>query len=182
MADNGASSYHRFLQGDPEALEQLVREYSDELIRYAYLYVRNSEIAEDVMEDAFAALIVKKKKFKEQASFKAYMYAIVRNRCLDLLRKKRAVPLDDVGNILFAEDGHAALEKRERDRQIYICLNKLAPQYRDALYFTYIDGYSIEETAGIMGKNKKQVYNLLARARSSLKDILIKEGIGYEDL
>ncbi len=182
MADNGASSYHRFLQGEPEALEELVRAYSDELIRYAYLYVKNSAVAEDVMEDAFAALIAKRKKFKEEASFKAYLYAIVRNKCIDLLRKKRCVPIDDVENILFSADEEKAFEKRERDRRVYECLNKLSPHYRDALYFTYFDGYSIEETAEMMKKSKKQVYNLLARAKRSLKDILKKEGIGYEDL
>ena len=47
---------------------------------------------------------------------------------------------------------------------------------------TYIEEFSIDQTATIVGKSIKQTYNLLARAKQALKQLLINEGINYEDI
>ncbi|MDE6585120.1 MAG: sigma-70 family RNA polymerase sigma factor [Clostridia bacterium] len=182
--DNGASSYHRFLQGDNAALEELVREYSDDLVRYAYFYVRNSQTAEDVMEDTFAALIIKRKKFKGEAPFLSYLYKIARNKCMDFLRSKRSheVPLFDLENVLKCESAENAALKKVRDKEIFACMQKLPKQYFDVLYMTYFHDFSAEDIKRATGKSKKQIYNLLARAKNSLKNIFVMEGIGYEEL
>ncbi len=184
MADHGASSYHRFLQGDNLALEELVSAYSDELIRYAYCYVRNAAVAEDIMEDTFAALIVKRKKFTENASFKAYLFRIARNKSIDYLRSTRRtdVPLADLECVLKSDNLEREIEDRERKERIYACMQQLPKQYRGALYLVYFDGFSIEEARKIMGKSRKQLYNLLTRARANLKALLEKDGILYEDV
>lgn len=90
--ETGARLYNLFLSGDGGALEELVRLYSDDLVRFACLFVGNAAEAEDVMADTFAALIVKRKKFREEATFKTYLYKIARNKAMDVLRarKKRA--------------------------------------------------------------------------------------------
>lgn len=54
--------------------------------------------------------------------------------------------------------------------------------YRDVLYLTYYRGFSADEVKRAIGKSKKQVYNLLARSKTALKQILVKEGITHEDL
>ena len=182
--DNGASSYHRFLQGDKSALEVLVRQYSDAIVRYAYFYVRNSLTAEDIMEDTFAALIIKRKKFKENAPFLSYLYKIARNKCMDFLRSKRAceVPISDLHNVLKCENAENTAMKRIRDLEIFACMQKLPQQYFDVLYLTYFQEFTADEIKKSTGKSKKQIYNLLARAKSSLKDILIMEGLNYEDI
>lgn len=184
MTEFGESSYRRFLQGDPNALGELVHLYSDCLTRYAYLFVRNSAAAEDIMEDAFAALVVKRKKLPESVRVKAYLYAVTRNRAIDYLRanKRQSLPLTDFEEILRAEDTERAIADRARDRKVYECLNRLPTAYREALYFFYFDGYNVTDIAKLMKKSRKQVYNLLARAKAQLKDILLKEGFGNEDL
>ncbi len=184
MQDNGASSYRRYLQGDPHALEELVRAYSDGLTQYAYLYVRDYATAEDVMEESFAALIVKRKQLPDTLHFKAYLYKIARNKCLDLLRSKRRkeLPLSGYAESLVHTDTERKIADRMRDRKVYQCLQKLPQNYRDVLYFSYFDGYKIAEICEMTGKSRKKVYNLLARAKAALKEILLKEGIGYDDL
>lgn len=184
MADNGAISYRRFLQGDQCALEELVRAYSDELYRYALCFVKNPAAAEDIMEDAFAVLLVKRKKFAENAPFKAYLFRIARNRCIDWLRAKNRTerPLDDYENTLKCEDPEGEIAERERNERLYACMQKLPPQYRDVLHLVYLDGFTQEETRKILGKNRKQLYNLLERAKRSLKLILEKEGNDYDGL
>ena len=91
---NGVCSYRRFLQGDVTALEELVREYGDALVRFAYCYVKDSAAAEDIMEDAFATLLVRRRHFSECDNLRAYLYKTVRNRCLDYLRKRKKANAD----------------------------------------------------------------------------------------
>ena len=61
-------------------------------------------------------------------------------------------------------------------------MQQLPEQYRQVLQLTYFDGFDVEQITVITKKSKKQVYNLLTRARSSLGKLLIKEGISDEDI
>ena len=179
--DNGAILYAQYLDGDDSSLEQLVRLYSDGLVRFAYCIVNDSAVAEDVAADAFATLIFRRKRFFPRASFKTYLYKIARNKCLDYLRfHRRFVPLDDVSNVIPSDAGD--VNEYERNLTLYRCMAQLNAQYRDVLTLTYIEGFSADEAARITGKNIKQIYNLLARAKKESKQLLINEGIDYEDL
>ena len=175
--DDGASSYHRFLNGDEKAFEEIVMLYSDSLVCFAYCFVHDSETAEDIAADTFAALLVKRRRFAPKALFKTYLYRIARNKCMDYLRKARKFcPLNDAETLL-SSDSEREFFRRERDRKLYLCMQNLPAQYRDVLYLVYIDGFSVPEVCTIMGKNAKQVYNLLARAKAELKKLLINEGL-----
>lgn len=181
--ERGAELYDRYLRGDNEALEQLVIGYGDSLIGYAYCFLRDFAAAEDVMEDTFATLIVKRKRFESRSPFEAYLFRIARNKCLDRLRKtKRETSLHE--GVAFSE--HSSVEddalKVVRDEKVYKAMLTLTQDYRTVLYLMYYQGFSVDEIRTALSKNKKQVYNLLSRAKAALKEILIKEGIGYEDL
>ena len=182
---NGTDSFLRFLQGDTSALEELVRAYGDSLTGYAYCFLRDIAAAEDVMEDTFATLIFKRKRFTERSPFEAYLFRIARNKCVDLLRKrKRETPISEIigFDVPSQEDTEKSALKRKRDEKIFECLQRLPENYRDVLYLTYYRGFSADEVKRAIGKSKKQVYNLLARSKTALKQILVKEGITHEDL
>ena len=85
--DNGASSYRRFLDGDDSGLAELVRDYKDGLILYLNGFVQNMHTAEELMEDTFFKLMVKKPRFREKYTFKTWLYTIGRNIALDHLRR-----------------------------------------------------------------------------------------------
>lgn len=179
----GESSYRRFLEGDTSAVEELVLLYGDALVRFAYCYVKDSVIAEDIMEDAFASLLSRRKRFQSGENLRAYLYKITRNKCIDHLRfSKRHVALYDYENVLVSGDFSEGVTKRARNRTLYKCMNELSPQYAEVLYLIFIEGYSIEEACKLLKKSKKQVYNLLARAKTSLKQRLEQEGFSYEDV
>jgi RNA polymerase sigma-70 factor (ECF subfamily) len=61
-------------------------------------------------------------------------------------------------------------------------MQKLPEQYRQVLQLIYLEDFSVPEVCTILGKDPKQIYNLLTRARSSLRTELEKEGITHEDL
>ena len=157
--------------------------YGDSLVRFAYCYVKDSAIAEDIMEDAFASLFAKRKRFSCGENLRAYLYKTTRNKCIDYLRfRKRNLALGDYENVLVGEDFTEEITERARNRTLYRCMNELPPQYAEVLYLVYIEERPIEETCKLLKKSKKQVYNLLARAKLSLKQLLKKEGFSYEDV
>ena len=84
--DADARLYAEFLGGDQRALEQLVTLHGDALTRFAYCIVQDDAAAEDVTADTFAVLIVKRKKFREGAKFRTWLYTVARNRAIDYVR------------------------------------------------------------------------------------------------
>lgn len=176
--DVGAQLYLQYMSGNTNALQQLVEMYSDGLVRFAYCFVASSPVAEDIMEDTFATVIATKRHFSPKATFKTYLYKIARNKCLDYIRfHRKFVPLDDLENVLVYADLETNVEKREETRALYKCLQQMPREYRDVLQLSYLEGFGTQEICSIMRKNTKQVYNLLARAKQSLKILLEKEGI-----
>ena len=183
MTDFGASSYRRYLANNAQTLEMLVRAYSEALVRSAYSYVGSAAVAEDIMEDAFAAYLVKKIEFGTKEQLRCWLYKAVRSRAVDYLRRhKRFVSLEDLETVLSVPDPTEDLIRRERNAVLYRSMQALPRQYRAVLHLYYLDGFTIEQIGTILGKSAKQVYNLLARARAALKEKLIKEGITHEDL
>lgn len=182
MTDSGASSY-RLNLNDPGALEYWVQTLSEPLVRYAYSITHSSAAAEDAMEDAFAALLVKKIHFHSPQQLRTWLYKTTHYKAVDYLRRhKREVPLSDVENVLQSADleNHTAL--RERNRKIYVCMQRLPVQYRQVLQLAYFEDFCIADICIVMRKTQKQVYNLLARAKVALKELLIQEGISHEEL
>ena len=176
--DVGTELYLQYVGGNTDALRQLVEMYSDGLISFAYCFVASSDVAEDIMEDTFATLIAGKRHFSPRATFKTYLYKIARNKCIDYIRfHKKFLPLSDLENVLAFADVETDVEKREEKRALYRCLQQLPREYRDVLQLSYLEGFNTQEVCSIMRKSTKQVYNLLARAKLSLKILLEKEGI-----
>lgn len=183
MSDYGASSYHRFLRGSKLALTELVTTYSDELVRFAFGYVKSEAAAEDVVSDVFATLFMKAKRLDEETQLRPYLYKMTRNRAIDYLRRHRSeLPLEDVEAVLSVPGAEEAVLRKERDEALHRCLGKLPQQYREVLELTWFEEFSNEQVATVLGKNQKQVYNLRARAKIALKELLEKEGITREDL
>ena len=65
----------------------------------------------------------------------------------------------------------------ERNRILHFCMEKLNPNYREAIYLTYFEGMSYLQAADIMGKSEKQITNMVYRGKQSLRELLKQEGI-----
>ena len=182
MTDSGASSYRLNLT-DPGALEYWVQTLAEPLVRYAYSIIGSSAAAEDAMEDAFAALLAGRRHFRSPEQLRAWLYKTTHNKAVDYLRRhKREVPLEDVEHVLASADPAAVTALRERNKTIYLCMQRLPQQYREVLILTYFENFSVAEVCRILHKSTKQVYNLLARAKTALKALLLEEGVSNEEL
>ncbi len=184
--DNGASSYRRFLDGDDSGMVELIRDYKDGLIFYLQGFVGNILVAEDLMEETFVKLAIKRPRFSGKSTFKTWLYAIGRNVAMDYGRKKsrrREVPLEEAWNLLAEEESlEQSYLKEERKIVIHRALAQLKPEYRQILYLVYFEEFSNKEAAEIMKISRPNADNLISRARASLKSILEKEGFADEEL
>ena len=183
--NNGAEYYSRFLSGDKKAIEGIIRCYRDGLIFYLFSIVGDMQKAEELATDTFIILYTQKPKFKGEGAFKTWLYSIGRHLALDHRRRiKRVfeVPLEEASDISDEESiekNYIADEERIKLRRT---INKLKPEYSQVLYLIYFEGFDNDETAKIMDKSKRQVVDLLYRAKAALKKQLEKEGYTYDEL
>lgn len=184
--DSGALNYERFLSGDDEGMVEIIKEYKDPLTLYINGYVRNIFASEELMEETFFVLMTKKPKYKGKSSFKTWLYAIGRNTAVDSLRKNSALsdrPVDDYESLESEEAAvEAAYFKEERKIRLHKAMKNLNPDYAQVLYLTYFEGFSNEQAAQAMKKKKRQIENLIYRAKKALKSELEKEDFDNEEL
>lgn len=182
---NGESSYRRYLSGDDDGIVEIVRDYKDGLILYLNSFVRNLTVAEELCEDTFVKLAVKKPHFRENSSFKTFLYTIGRNTAIDYLRKNHGniVAIDELSDTL---DNGESLEQSyirgERKIAVHRAMDTLKSEYRQVLWLTYFEELSNKETAALMKKSVHNIETLVYRARAALKKALEKEGFEYEEL
>lgn len=178
--DNGAGSYRRYLDGEEEAFDSLVKEYYGPLVLFLTGYVREPALAEDIAMDAFADLIVHRHRYDFRVSFRTYLYMLGRSRALNYIKRSKilafssmeeAEPLSDP-----TSDLEAAYVTKERNRALAEALKTLKQDQQEALRLVYWQGFSCEEAARVMGKSRKQVYNLLFRAKKALRTVLEEKG------
>ena len=183
--DNGASSYRRFREeGDASGLAEIIRDYKDGLILYLSSLVGDVRTAEELAEDTFVLLGTKKPRDKGKSSFRTWLYRIGHNVAVDYLRRTRKgdVPLDECAELTDEErDLEASYLRDERKQAVHHALRQLKPEYRQALWLIYFEGFSCQEAATVLKKSVHSVETLLYRARNALRLQLQSEGFEYED-
>lgn len=152
--------------GDRMAFEVLVHRHHRQLYRLAHLTSRNREDAADALQDALLAAHRRARTFRYDASVSSWLHRIVVNACLDRLRRNKThstVPLED--------DAHPADDPTARvDTALMIEreLVRLPAEQRAVLVAVDMHGYSIAETARLLGIAEGTVKSRCARARAKL--------------
>ena len=149
-------------------------------------YANNIFVAEELTEDTFFRLMVRKPRYSGKSSFKSWLYAIGRNVAVDYIRHNSRLvntPMEDMENFLIEERSlEQSYIKEERKIYVHKKLSELSPDYRTILWLVFFEGFSNKEAAIILKKSDRQIKNLLYRAKQSLKSKLEKEGFIYEEL
>ena len=179
--DNGASSYRRFLHGEESAFDEIMAEYFRPLVFFIDRYIHDPHTAEDIAIDAFSDLIVHPRRYNFKVSLKTYLFMLGRSRALDCLRHRKVLTMVALQDSLSAEETEleAAVLADERKRAVNAALERLPEEMRLAVHLVYFEDMTYEETARVMKKNRKQVDNLLYRAKKELRTLLGEDG---EDL
>ena len=182
--DSGENSYNRFLMGDTEGLYEIIKAYRKGLMLYLNSFVQNIHTAEELTEDTFWELMLKRPKFSGKSTFKTWLYAIGRNITVKYLRKHTKlsiVPLELQENLDDEENIEKNYIKTEQKRMVHQALHRLKLEYRQVLYLICFEGFSNTETALIMKKSNRQIKDLLYNAKKALRNELKRSGFEYEE-
>ena len=179
--------YQKYLAGDPSAGDELMLRYGNAVTAYLDGFLHSPEDAEDLMLDCFAAILVNKPRISE-GHFRAYLFKIARNKANHLWKlrfKRQEFCLDEeLAETLPAKEASPEEDvlKNERDAILERCLNRIAPQYREALWLFYFMDMSYAQAAKVLKCSTKRVEDLLRNGKARLRLELGKEGITHADI
>ena len=172
--------------GDQESFEKLVRLYEKRVFSLTSRMCRNSADAEEAAQEAFLAAWQALPAFRGDASFATWLYRLVSNACVDILRREgrhqaMAGPsLDDEESSPEPPDKspspHALAERAELRRQIEAGLAALPPEYRQVLILREIHQCTYDEIAQICSIDLGTVKSRINRGRKQLRNFLLKSG------
>jgi RNA polymerase sigma-70 factor (ECF subfamily) len=163
--------------GDGDALKELVEQWQPRFARLAWRLTGQKDAARDVAQDSWVAIVRGLARLDDPASFRAWAYRIVRNKCADWTRKRIA------GRRVQAQvaaEAPAHLSESPRDEteaaddrtRLRIALATLPQEQHAILSLHYLDGMTIAEIARVMGIPAGTVKSRLFYARSSLKQAI----------
>ena len=177
--DNGASSYRRFLDGDESAFDEIMKELFDNLVFFIDRYVHDIHAAEDIAIDTFSDLVVNKHRYNFKVTLKTYLFMLGRSRALNYIKHRKViefVELSEADKVPEQETLEEIVLVDERKRAVNNALTSLSDDMRVVIHLIYFENLSYDEAAKVMKKNRKQVDNLLYRAKKELRIILGKDG------
>ena len=178
----------RVLKGDANAFEHLVHAYEKTVYNLALRTLGNREDAEDVTQEAFLKAYRSLDSFRGDSKFSVWLYRIVSNLCLDLLRSRQRKPVqsltveDDDGEIgeLEISDEHFSpeklLDRRLTRESVQRGLSALPDDARQILLLRELQGMSYEEIGQALDLEPGTVKSRIFRARKKLCAFLLQDG------
>ena len=175
--------FWRIQKKDKEAFAKAYDLYVDQIYRFVYFKISNTEEAHDLTSQVFlkAWEYTQKKGELEVKTVKALLYRISRNCVIDYYRKnnkKIDLPLEtkDGEKIEVEDESQDILKNLEiklDTEEIKKKLLELKEEYREVIILHFIDELSVKEIADILNKDKGNVRVLIHRAIKSLKKLLV---------
>ena len=164
----------RYVAGDLDAFDDLVRRHQDRVFAVCLRMLRNRDAALDAMQDTFIMLFRKADRYKAEAAFSTWLYRVTVNVCYDHLRRRQRKPADHLPENLELSDPHAAdpFEAAEVRPAIEEALAAVAPEFRAAVVLVDLQGLSLETAADALGVPIGTVKSRVFRGRRLLAEQL----------
>ena len=175
-----------FQEGKHESFEELIQRYSNKVFSLASRLTRNSEDAEEVLQDVFVTVYRKIAGFEGKASFSSWLYRVTVNAAFMKLRKRRqdhSVPLEDllqqvqtVPALRSPDHTHVdALSIRHQMLEaLEAAIQRLPDEYRPVFILRDVDGLTSREVGKILELTVPAVKSRLHRSRLMLRKKLQK--------
>ncbi|MFD9738038.1 RNA polymerase sigma factor SigM [Umezawaea sp. NPDC059074] len=156
--------------GDPHAFPEIVRRHRDRLWAVALRTLRDPEEAADALQEAFISAFRAAGSFRAESQVTTWLHRIVVNACLDRMRRRQTkptVPLPEAGpGEPVAPRDHMA--ERETRLVVAAALAELPEEQRAPIVLVDVEGYSVAETAQMLGIAEGTVKSRCARGRAKL--------------
>lgn len=177
--DEDGERIRRCLAGDTRAFRPLVERYERMVRAVIRRLVGAEHEVDDLAQQAFVTAYENLAQYSGNAKFSTWLCQIALNKSRDALRHRQRRPevdVDDLDLESAAAGPEDELEEKRHDAQLQAALRRLKPAEREVIMFKYIQGYSYEEVARVLGCTVEAAKLRSHRARKVLKRIL--EGMG----
>ncbi|CQD07534.1 RNA polymerase sigma factor SigM [Mycobacterium europaeum] len=155
--------------GDRHAFRELFLRHHRQLHRLARLTTRTAEDAEDALQDAMLSAHRGAGAFRHDAAVGSWLHRIVVNACLDRLRRTKSHPTVPLEDVFPVPDRTAQVETA---LVVQRALIRLPVEQRAAVVAVDMQGYSVADTAALLGVAEGTVKSRCARARVRLAELL----------
>ena len=162
---------------DAVQYEAVFHRMRDKLYRYALRFVRESEAAEDVVQDVMVKLWQKREETDAIENLEAWLMVLTKNRALDVLRKVKdnQVSMDEAYHLSDnAPVADKQLENADLMVQLDQCLTQLSEKQRTVFHLREIEQMTYEEIAQMTGHTLEDVKVSLFRARKHIQRMLTR--------
>jgi RNA polymerase sigma-70 factor, ECF subfamily len=163
--------------GDGEAFGQLYDRYVDTVFRFIYFRVNDRALAEDFTSETFLRALRRIGTISYQGrDIGAWFVTIARNIILDHVKSARnrleVTTADTVEGDQREPSPEAAVLELLTSERLMVAVNQLGDEQRECVMLRFIQGFSVSETAAVMGKNDGAIKALQHRAVRKLADLI----------
>ena len=152
----------------------LMDNYGQQVIALAYTYVKQKEVAEDIAQEVFIKCYERLDTFRNESSYKTWIYRITINKCKDVLRSWSFKHLIFTDFIFYKKDNPKnspelkSIEKEENEL-LSESVMSLPIKLREVIILFYYEDLSIEEISNLIECNENTIKTRLHRARIQLR-------------
>lgn len=164
------------------SFEDLATRFSKPLLAYLVRMTRNSEDADDLLQEALIRMARELPHLRSPAAAKGWAYRVTTNVAIDFLRKNKKVQLEefDEESVPVESDELDGLVVDEMSDCVRGVIDKLPPDYRAAIVLSSLQGMSVAETADVMGTSISAAKVRIHRGKARLKEALNNECDFYQ--
>lgn len=181
------SLIHEAQRGDPDAFEQLVRSYDQQVLRMAFNLLHSQEDARDVYQEVFLRVFRNLPKFRFDCAFSTWLYRIVANLCLDQIRKRKVrkesssaveTASGEVDRLQFIPERRADVDPQrqlmsaEVISRVNDVLDQLTPRERIVFEMRHFQGMRLRAIGESLGVTEEAAKNCLFRATQKMRAAL----------
>jgi RNA polymerase sigma-70 factor, ECF subfamily len=170
----------RIAAGDKRAMQALYGRHHVRLYRFVLRLVRDRQLAEDLVSEAFLDAWRGASTFGARSAASTWLMAIARFKALSALRRRGETPLDDetiAATADSADDPEVSIRKKQQGEILRDCLERLSPDHRETIDLVYYQGMGIGEVAAIVGIPASTVKTRMFHARRQLSVLLHAAGV-----
>jgi len=160
-------------RGDISARRELYERLSGLMYGVCCRYVKDRDMAKDLLHDGFIVLYTKIGEFRGEGSFEGWCRRVFINTILGHLRKNDPLQhADRIENLFMLNDREFSVLEKLSAQELVACIGDLPEGYRTILNLHAIEGYSHKEVASMLGINENTSRSQYSRARNKLQEIL----------
>lgn len=177
----------RAKKGEIAAFESLMTAYENRIYSLALRSTGSEQDAADITQEVFLRAWKNLDSFRGDSSLSTWLYRVTSNLCVDFARKKAAEgmpssiddeesPAADLADSSRMAQPEAAAENSELREELQFALAQLSEEHRRVVLLRDVAGMTYTDIARTLGLEEGTVKSRLARARASLRKILLERG------